>query len=590
MTFDDFKFNEGINDALFYTGFKNPTPIQEQAIPKIIEGHDLLATAQTGTGKTAAFMLPVLNKIANNPSHKINTLVVVPTRELALQIDQEIQAFSYYADASSIAIYGGGDGNDFNEQRNAIMNGVNIIVATPGKLISHLNMGYVDLSNLEHFILDEADRMLDMGFMEDLGKIIKHLPEKRQNLMFSATMPPEINKLAAKMLHNHFEIKIAISKPAAGVKQAKYEVYSNQKIPVILDIIKKRPDYNSILIFTSTKKMVSEVSNALKREKVQAKAISSDFDQKERESVLLSFRSKKTKVLVATDVLSRGIDIKDINLVINYDVPNDAEDYVHRIGRTARAETKGEAITLVNKDDEYKMVRIERLIERKVDMIELDKEFGEKPNFKTDGKKEKGRFSKDKGRGSFGKNSGEKGKRKPAAGKRSLDKDSGEKRIVKKANYKPKENRNKPKDTENKDKGQVVGSGDKSTGGEVKRIVKKSNYKPKGNRNKPRNNKPKDTEIKDKVQEQGKKKVENKVKPNNKNSNKPRKKRPVNKEKGQGSFDKNSGGQGKRKPSAGQGQGQGQGNTSDKETSFAKASEVKKKKKSIFDIFRRKKN
>lgn len=403
MTFDDFNFNEGISDALYYTGFKTPTPIQAQAIPKIMEGRDVLGTAQTGTGKTAAFMLPVLNKLAENPCQHIDTLVVVPTRELALQIDQEIQGFSYYADASSIAIYGGGDGEEFGNQRKAIQNGVNIIVATPGKLISHLNMGYVDLSNLKHFILDEADRMLDMGFVEDLNKIIKHLPEKRQNLMFSATMPPEINKLAAKMLHDYFEIKISISKPAAGVSQSKYEVYDSQKIPVIIDIIKKRKDYTSILIFTSTKKKVSEVSRALIRSKVPAKAISSDFDQKEREDVLLSFRSKETKVLVATDVLSRGIDIKDINLVINYDVPNDAEDYVHRIGRTARAETKGEAITLVNKDDEYKMVRIERLIERKVDKNPLDKEFGDAPNFKTDKKGGSNSGGKSKGGGYKGK-------------------------------------------------------------------------------------------------------------------------------------------------------------------------------------------
>ncbi|MCK5845802.1 MAG: DEAD/DEAH box helicase [Bacteroidales bacterium] len=508
MTFDDFNFHEGISDALFYTGFKNPTPIQQQAIPKIMEGIDLLATAQTGTGKTAAFMLPVLNKLAENPCNHIDTLVVVPTRELALQIDQEIQAFSYYADASSIAIYGGGDGNEFNDQRAAIKNGVNIIVATPGKLISHLNMGYVDLSNLKHFILDEADRMLDMGFMEDLNKIMKHLPEKRQNLMFSATMPSDINKLAAKMLHNHFEIKIAISKPAAGVKQSKYEVYDTQKIPLIIDIIKERKDYNSILIFTSTKKKVSEVSRALIRNKVPAKAISSDFDQKEREAVLLSFRSKKTKVLVATDVLSRGIDIKDINLVINYDVPGDAEDYVHRIGRTARAETKGEAITLVNKDDEYKMVRIERLIEKKVDKIELDKELGNAPNFKTDGKKS---FSKNsgghgRGKGSTGNNSGGKGKtysktsgnkRKPEGERGPIDKnaegkDTRKKRgDVKPANYK-KKNNNKPRANAKKEEGQK--SIDKNAEGKIAKKkrddVKPANYKKKNN-NKPRDNKAK---------------------------------------------------------------------------------------------------
>ena len=416
MTFDDFNFHPSIADAIYYTGFKKPTPIQEQAIPKILEGTDLLATAQTGTGKTAAFMLPILNKLAENHSDHINTMVIAPTRELAQQIEQQVQGFAYYAEVSSIAIYGGGEGAEFNDQRSALENGVNIIVATPGKLISHLNMGYMDLSKLQHFVLDESDRMLDMGFFDDIKTIMKYLPSKRQNIMFSATLPPQIHKLAKQLLNNHFEIKIAISKPAEGVKQLKYEIFDTQKIPLILDIINKRKEYHSILVFTSTKKKVSDVARELRLKKVEAKAISSDLEQKERENVLLGFKSRRTKVLIATDVLSRGIDIKDINLVINFDVPNDAEDYVHRIGRTARAETKGEAITLVNKDDAYKMIRIERLIERKVLKEVLPKEIGEAPDFaKKSNAKKTGNFkrnfskggnmnSKRKWKGSKGKN------------------------------------------------------------------------------------------------------------------------------------------------------------------------------------------
>ncbi len=391
MTFEDFKFHKKLSESLYYMGFEKPSPIQEKAIPLILEGYDLIATAQTGTGKTAAFMLPVLNKLAVNPSNHIDTLVIVPTRELALQVDNHIQGFAYYVEASSIALYGGGDGAEFIEQRKAIENGVNIIVATPGKLISHLNMGYVDLSHLKHFILDESDRMLDMGFSDDINKIIKYLPEKRQNLMFSATMPSQILRLTKKLLHkDHKEVKIAISKPAKGVKQLKYEVFDDQKIPLLSLIIKDREKYQSILIFASTKKMLTDIVRGLKSQNIASKGISSDLDQKEREQVLLDFRSRKTKVLVATNVLSRGIDIKDINLIINFDVPSDAEDYVHRIGRTARAETKGEAITFVNKEDSYKMIRIERLIEMKVEKVILDSSLGKAPDF---AKKQQGKNS-----------------------------------------------------------------------------------------------------------------------------------------------------------------------------------------------------
>jgi superfamily II DNA/RNA helicase len=426
MTFDEFKLNEQLLDALYYMGFEKATPIQEQAIPLIMQGRDLIGTAQTGTGKTAAFILPVLNKLSSEERKEgTRVLVIVPTRELAVQIEQQVQGFSYYVDISSIAIYGGGDGANFIDQSRALKNGVEIVVATPGKLISHLNMGYVNTDNLDFLILDEADRMLDMGFYDDIMRISSFLPEKkRQTLMFSATMPPKINKLAKTLLDNPAEIKIAISKPAAGVTQEAYLTYDKQKNPLVKQIIKSKEEYRSILIFTSTKKKVFEIVRQLKGNGYSVEGISSDLDQREREDVLMRFRSRQTKVLVATDVLSRGIDIKDINLVINYDVPGDAEDYVHRIGRTARAETKGEAITLVNEDDMYKFVRIERLIEREVPKLPLPGELGEGPKYSQNpgsggrkggfkGKGRGGNFRKG-GKGKGGKNYGNKKGKGPA--------------------------------------------------------------------------------------------------------------------------------------------------------------------------------
>lgn len=400
MTFDDFKLNEQLLDGLYYMGFKNATPIQEQAIPQILEGRDLIGTAQTGTGKTAAFILPILNKIANEPKEGIRALVIVPTRELAVQIEQQVQGFSYYVDVTSIAIYGGGDSATFTEQSRALKRGAEIVVATPGKLISLLNMGEVNLDNLDYLILDEADRMLDMGFYDDIQKIISFLPEKkRQTLMFSATMPSKIHKLAKSILTNPFEIKIAISKPAAGVTQEVYLTYDKQKTALAKAIINSKTEYKSILIFTSTRKKVFEIVKQLRNKVYKVEGISSDLDQRERENVLMRFRSRETKVLVATDVLSRGIDIKDINLVINYDVPSDAEDYVHRIGRTARADTKGEAITFVNEDDMYKFVRIERLIGREVPKLENPKEIGEGPKYSSNPSKPK---QSNKGKGGGG--------------------------------------------------------------------------------------------------------------------------------------------------------------------------------------------
>lgn len=382
MTFDDFNLSTDILDALFYMGFRDATPIQQQAIPAILDGSDLIACAQTGTGKTAAFLLPVLDFQAKKPTSDTNTLILVPTRELAIQIDQQIQGFAYTLNISSIAIYGGGDGSDWGQQKYALTKGADIIVATPGKLISHLNQGYVKFDKIEHLILDEADRMLDIGFYDDIMKIISFLPKQRQTLMFSATMPPKIRSFAKQILHQPVEIALEMSKPAEGVIQMAYLVYENQKTPLVNQLIADKPEYKSILIFTSTKKKVNDIVRGLRSKKYKVEGISSDLEQKDREEILLRFRSRETRVLVATDVLSRGIDIKDINLVVNYDVPGDAEDYVHRVGRTARADTTGQAVTLVNETDMPKMHRIERLIEREVEKSDLPDFLGEGPDWK----------------------------------------------------------------------------------------------------------------------------------------------------------------------------------------------------------------
>ena len=408
MKFKDLNLHESLLEAISYMGFETATPIQEKAIPEILQGHDVMACAQTGTGKTAAFILPVLDMLADVNDHSIKTLIIVPTRELAIQIDQQIQGLAYFVGLESIAIYGGGDGSEWNQQKIALTKGADIIVATPGKLISHLNLGYVKLEKIKHLILDEADRMLDMGFHDDIQKIISFLPKQRQNLMFSATMPSKIRQLAKKILHKPFEITLSLSKPAEGVLQAAYLTYDHQKSPLIQTLIAGKKEYKSILIFTSTKKKVSEIVRALQKTEKNVAAISSDLEQTEREEVLAKFRSRSIRVLVATDVLSRGIDIKDINLVINYDVPSDAEDYVHRIGRTARADTTGVALTLINEDDMYKFSKIEKLIENEVMKIPLPAEIGEGPSWSTSSKS----------RGRYGRKTGSKNQRR-SSGHRS---------------------------------------------------------------------------------------------------------------------------------------------------------------------------
>ncbi|MCP4909616.1 MAG: DEAD/DEAH box helicase [Bacteroidetes bacterium] len=381
MTFKELGLNEQMLEAISFMGFDKATPVQELAIPAILRGDDLIACAQTGTGKTAAFVLPVLNNLTADHKHETSVLIIVPTRELAIQIDQAIQGFTYFTPVESIPVYGGGGGSDWDTEKKALTSGADIIVATPGRLISHLNMGYVKFDSIKHLILDEADRMLDIGFYDDILKIIKYLPKKKQTLMFSATMPSKIKHLASKILINPKEVTIEISKPAEGVLQAAYLVYDTQKTPLITSLVKDKPDLKSILIFTSTKLKVNEIVNGLRKAEKNIQGISSALEQTKREEVLSQYRAKNTRILVATDVLSRGIDIKDIDLVINYDVPNDAEDYVHRIGRTARAKSTGIALTLVNEDDMFKFKRIEDLIENEVTKIPLPIDLGDGPEW-----------------------------------------------------------------------------------------------------------------------------------------------------------------------------------------------------------------
>lgn len=377
-TFDDLKLCDTLLDGLYSMGFDKPTPIQEQVIPIILDGKDVIACAQTGTGKTAAYLLPVLDLISRQERQHTSALVISPTRELALQIDNAFQGFAYFTHASSIAVYGGGDGQVFDREKKALTEGASVVIATPGRLLSHLNLGYVKFDQIDVLILDEADKMLDMGFFDDIIKIIRFLPAKRQNLMFSATMPPKIRDLAKRIMNAPAEINIAISKPAEGVKQGAYLVYENQKMPLLRQVLGGRSDM-SMLLFASTKVAVKELEKELKRQGLPARAIHSDLTQEERESVLLSFRNRQTRVLVATDILSRGIDIDNIGLVINYDVPGDAEDYVHRVGRTARAESTGEAITFVSEKDQRRFSGIEKLIEKEIPKYPLPEGLGPGP-------------------------------------------------------------------------------------------------------------------------------------------------------------------------------------------------------------------
>ncbi len=399
MGFDKLGLDQSILDGIDAMGFTEPTPVQEKAIPAIIAGKDIIGASQTGTGKTGAFVLPILHLVANSPDNgKVKALIICPTRELAVQIDRQIEGMSYFTNSTSCAIYGGGSGSDFDREKKALTTGTEIIIGTPGRLISHLNLGYVDTSEIKHFILDEADKMLEMGFIDDIMRIAKFLPEKRQNILFSATMPKKISDLAKTMLVDPVEIKFQISKPAEGIIQVAYLVYNKNKIALIKHLLDGK-ELNKVLIFSSTKKMVKQIRKDLNSLDANVAEVHSDLDQKEREQALLDFKNNKTQVIVATDVLSRGIDIVDIEIVINFDMPTDGEDYVHRIGRTARASKTGLAITFIGEDDIRKFMAIEKLIEREVQKLPTPKDIGDSPeyiakNFKKKNFKRRKNFKK----------------------------------------------------------------------------------------------------------------------------------------------------------------------------------------------------
>ena len=382
MNFTEFGFDERILEGIDSMGYETATPVQQQVIVPILEGKDIIASAQTGTGKTAAFLLPVMNKLLTEPhdEHLINAMIIVPTRELAVQIAQSMEGLSYFTSISSIAVYGGGDGSSFLTEKKALSSGVDVVICTPGRMIAHLNMGYVKMQSLKYLVLDEADRMLDMGFHDDIMKIISFLPKKRQNLLFSATMPMKMREMARKILHTPVEINIAVSKPPEQIVQEAFVVYEPQKIPLVKDIL-RRKDFKSVIVFCSKKQNVKQLSNELKRANFSIEEIHSDLEQNKREEVLQDFRNKKLKILVATDILSRGIDIEDIDLVINYDVPNDGEDYIHRIGRTARAESEGTAYTFITEKEQQKFAQIEELLGHAVTKAEVPQQFGPTPAY-----------------------------------------------------------------------------------------------------------------------------------------------------------------------------------------------------------------
>ena len=378
MDFKDFNFNPELFEGLQAMGFRNATPVQQEAIPLILNKKDLIACAQTGTGKTGAYLLPIMNMIAGTEERHNNTLILAPTRELAQQIDLQVEALSYFTNISSLTVYGGGDGIAYEQQKRSMREGVDIIIATPGRLISHLSSGVLKLDQLQHLVLDEADRMLDMGFYDDIMKIVSYLPQQRQTVMFSATMPPKIRKLAATLLHEPEQISLAISKPAEGIAQQVYLIGDEQKIPLLTSIL-KTDEFKSIIVFASTKEKVKNLGKVFRNIGLKAEAFHSDLGQKEREAILLKFKNKQLPIIIGTDVLSRGIDVEGIDLVINFDAPHDAEDYVHRIGRTARAATKGTAITLVNNKDKRKLANIEKLIEKQIERMPLPENLGTAP-------------------------------------------------------------------------------------------------------------------------------------------------------------------------------------------------------------------
>lgn len=388
MTFQDFNFADSLLDSLLAMGYTKPTPIQELAIPIILSGKDIIACAQTGTGKTAAFLLPILNNIIKEENRHLNTLIIVPTRELAIQIDQQVQGLSYFLSVSSIAVYGGNDGSVWEQQKKALKEGADIVIATPGRLIAQLQSGLMNFKQMKHLVLDEADRMLDMGFNEDIMQIASYLPKEIQVLMFSATMPPKIRTLANKILKEPEQVNVAISKPAEGILQQAYVVYDSQKVPIIQQTLSSGA-FKSVVIFAATKESVKNLNIALQKVNIPSQAFHSDLDQSEREEILRAFKGKQITVLVGTDIISRGIDVEGVDLVINYDVPADPEDYIHRIGRTARAESTGTAITFINEKDQAKFFQIESLIGKDIEKLVTPVSLGEVPLYQPQKKQER---------------------------------------------------------------------------------------------------------------------------------------------------------------------------------------------------------
>lgn len=383
MKFSELNLEDSVLQAIDAMNFKECTPVQEHTIPVILEGKDLIGVAQTGTGKTAAYLLPVLNELSKggHQADAINCVIMAPTRELAQQIDQQMEGFSYFMPASSVAVYGGNDGVRFEQEKGGLTLGADVVIATPGRLISHLSLGYVDLSRISFFILDEADRMLDMGFSEDIMQIIKYLPKERQTIMFSATMPSKIQQLAKTILRDPVEVKLAVSKPAEKILQSVYICYEHQKLGIIQNLFTNyMPE--RVIIFASSKLKVKEVAQALKRMKLNVGEMHSDLEQQQRDHIMHEFKNGRINLLVATDIVSRGIDIDDIRLVINYDVPHDSEDYVHRIGRTARANNDGCAITFVNEKEQGKFRAIESFLNKEIYKIPVPDELGETPEYK----------------------------------------------------------------------------------------------------------------------------------------------------------------------------------------------------------------
>ena len=416
MRFDELDLEDEILDGLEDMNFHEMTPVQEHTIPVILEGRDIIGCAQTGTGKTAAYTLPLLNKllIDGNPDNVVKSLIIVPTRELAQQIDQQFQGFSYYAPISTTVVYGGGDGKGWDIQKNGMLQGSDVVIATPGRMIAHLQNSGVDLSHVECLILDEADRMLDMGFSEDIMKIVSYMPKDRQTIMFSATLPPKIRELAKTILRNPAEVNIAISKPNEAIDQSAYICYERQKLGIIREMFAEPTDSKTI-IFSSSKLKVKELAHTLKRMGLDVAAMHSDLEQVQREEVMLNFKNNKVKILVATDIVARGIDIEDIGLIINYDVPHDPEDYIHRIGRTARAAATGSAVTFVSEEEQGKFHQIEKFIERDVRKAELPASVGEGPKYAPD--ENRGRFGRGGGRSGGGRSGSGRGSRDGGRGR-----------------------------------------------------------------------------------------------------------------------------------------------------------------------------